>query len=83
MVWFFERGGGVLELETRYDNDTLEYVLVLRPTGGATTVERFRDRLAFKARLVAVEHELTGQRWRPKGPPVILEDGWPDRTPFW
>jgi hypothetical protein len=83
MVWFFERGGGVLELVTRYDNDTAEYVLELRPAGAAPTSERFRDRAAYKARLLAVEQQLTSEQWRPNGPPVLLPDGWPDRTPFW
>jgi hypothetical protein len=30
MVWFFERSTQLLELETRYDNETSEYVLEIR-----------------------------------------------------
>ena len=34
MIWFFERGSETLELETRYDNETSEYVLeIVAPDG--------------------------------------------------
>ena len=81
MVWFFERGEQVLELETRYDNETSEYVLELRGLAAAAQTERFADAVAFRTRLVALERSLEGQRWRQDGPPIILPDGWPDRTP--
>ena len=29
MIWIFERGEESLRLETRYDNETTEYVLIL------------------------------------------------------
>ena len=82
MVWFFERRAQVLELETRYDNATSEYVLELRVPDGPPQFERFTGAAAFRARLVALEVSLSGQHWQAKGPPLILSDGWPDRTPF-
>lgn len=81
MVWFFERGEHVLELETRYDNTASEYVLEVRGLAEAAQTERFADAMAFRARLVVLERSLEGQRWRRDGPPIILPDGWPDRTP--
>lgn len=81
MVWFFERSAQVLELETRYDNVTAEYVFELRGPHVASETERFTDAEAFRTRLIALERILSGQRWRRNGPPVILPDGWPDRTP--
>jgi hypothetical protein len=81
MLWFFDRGAEVLEIETRYDNDTCEYVLELRAPVDPPTVERFTDAVTFQTRLLAIEQGLSGQRWRRSGPPVVLPDGWPDRTP--
>lgn len=81
MMWFFERREQILELTTRYDNETAEYVLELREPDVASETERFIDGLAFRARLLALERRLSGQRWRQNGPPAILLDGWPDRTP--
>ena len=81
MMWFFDRGSEVLEVETRYDNATFEYVLEIRAPEAAPSTERFKDAGSFQARLIEVEQGLTGQRWRRSGPPAILKDGWPDRTP--
>jgi hypothetical protein len=48
MVWFYKRGGVSLSVETRYDNETKEYVaVVVRPDGRQQT-ERFRAREAFR-----------------------------------
>ena len=81
MLWFFDRGAEVLEIETRYDNDTSEYVLEVRAPIDAPTTERFTDAVTLQSRLLEIEQGLSGQRWRRSGPPVMLPDGWPDRTP--
>ena len=81
MVWFFERANQVLELETRYDNAAAEYVLEQRTPGGPPRIERFSDAARFRERLLAIENDLNGERWRQHGTPVILRDGWPDVTP--
>ena len=81
MVWFFERSVDTRELETRYDNETSEYVLELRGPELPPQTERFTDAGAFRKRLVALEGNLSGQRWRRQGPPIVLPSGWPDRTP--
>ena len=81
MLWFFDRGNEVLEIETRYDNATSEYVLELRAPTVPPTVERFQTAGDFQRRLIEIEEGLGGQRWRRTGPPLILPDGWPDRTP--
>ena len=82
MLWFFDRGPEVLEIETRYDNETSEYVLDVRAPGAAPTSERFDDAAAFQKRLIEIEDGLGGQRWHRSGPPLMLSDGWPDRTPL-
>jgi hypothetical protein len=81
MVWFFERKSAILELETRYDNDTAEYVLIVRPPNADPTTERFGDAEAFRARLQAIERQLLADSWERGKTPQILPDGWPDRTP--
>jgi hypothetical protein len=81
MLWFFDRGAEVLEIETRYENDTREYVLEVRAPIDPPTTERFTDAVTFQSRLLEIEQGLSGQRWRRSGPPVMLADGWPDRTP--
>ena len=81
MVWFFERSAAILELETRFDNDTAEYVLMIRPPSAEPTTERFSNAAAFRVRLQVIEETLIADRWQRGGPPLILPDGWPDRTP--
>jgi hypothetical protein len=81
MVWFFERADEVLELETRYDNATSEYVLEQRRPGAPAEVERFKDAATFRQRLQAIETSLDGQRWEQRSTPAILSHGWPDTTP--
>jgi hypothetical protein len=81
MIWFFERTSEILELETRYDNATAEYVLEQRRPGVPPLVERFKDAASFRERLVAIETDLGGQRWAQRSSPAILSHGWPDTTP--
>ena len=81
MLWFFDRGNDVLEIETRYDNASLEYVLEVRAPAAPAIVERFRNGAAFQRRLIEIEDGLAGQKWRRSGPPLILPEGWPDKTP--
>jgi hypothetical protein len=81
MLWFFERADEVLELETRYDNETHEYVLERRSPGMSVQIERFSSAAEFRQRLEAIEAGLSHQQWQSKGQPVILADGWPDKMP--
>jgi len=41
MVWLFERSDETLQLETRYDNDTSEFVAIIRYADGHEHTERF------------------------------------------
>jgi hypothetical protein len=81
MVWFFERSESKRELETRYDNESSEYVLELRGPDLPPQTERFTDAGIFRMRLVALERILGQQRWRRNGPPSMLTEAWPDRIP--
>jgi hypothetical protein len=82
MVWFYKRGRVSVSLETRYDNETAEYVaVVVRPDGGQRT-ERFLTREAFREWLTALEQQLQHEQWIPDGPVHFLPDGWPDKPPL-
>ena len=76
MVWFFARGTQSLRVETRYDADTREYVLVLPRENGEEQVERFADVEAFRTRLEALEEQLQADHWTAVSPPMLLKDGW-------
>jgi hypothetical protein len=80
MLWFYERDHVSLRLETRYD-DTAEYVAILHHSDGLQETRRFDKRDTFREWLVSVEQHLEADRWTRKGPPDLLPDGWPDRTP--
>jgi hypothetical protein len=43
MAWFLARDDRELQLETRYNNDTREYVLVIHGPGTAIQGGTFRD----------------------------------------
>ena len=81
MVWFFERYEESLRLETRYDNETREYVVVVHYPDGREETERFANPEEYRVRLVALENHLDAERWLCNGPPAILADGWPNKRP--
>ena len=82
MVWFYKRDHVSLSVETRYDNETAEYVaIVVRPDGRRQT-ERFLTREAFREGLMALEQQLQQEQWTPDGPPHVLPDGWPHKPPL-
>jgi len=77
MIWFFERSGQVLELETRYSSESAEYELEIRRLDIGPQTERFANGEAFRTRLIALERSLSTQRWRPNGQPLFIPDDWP------
>lgn len=82
MIWFYERDKMALRLETRYDNKTAEYVAVLHHPDGRQEWQRFHQLEAFRQWLRTLEQALAADRWRQKGSPDILPDGWPDKPPL-
>jgi hypothetical protein len=81
MIFIFERGASIIELETRYDNDTSEYVLELRQPDTSDQLERFENAGAFRERLAEIERGLEGRKWRRSGPPVLVPEGFPTQRP--
>ena len=76
MIWLYERGGDALRVETRFDNDTAEYVAVVAWADGKSEMERFSDYAAFYARILALEAKLAADQWNQIGPPTLMSDGW-------
>jgi hypothetical protein len=81
MLWFYTRDRDSLSLETRYDNQTLEYLAILKYHGGPQETQRFQSAHAFRDWLVSFDQRLVAERWAQQGAPQILPDGWPHKTP--
>lgn len=81
MLWFYSRDQEALCVETRYDNQALEYVGILKYPSGEKEIHRFPTVKAFREWLLAVDRRLIDERWLQHGPPHILPDGWPDKPP--
>jgi len=79
MVWFYTRDKQSLTLETRYDNATHEYVVVVTGLAGSPVTKRFTSSDAFHEWLVTLENDLAAEKWTSDGPPHILPDGWRDK----
>lgn len=79
MLWFFERDDESLRLETRYDNDTSEFVVIVRHPDGREHAERCTDSEEYGAWLETFERNLEHQHWTRRGGPLIMPDGWPNK----
>jgi hypothetical protein len=75
MVWLFERDDRAIRVETRFDRDTSEYVLIQQRADDGEIIERFGDESMFRARLETLERQLETESWRRTGP-FLLSDGW-------
>jgi hypothetical protein len=77
MLWLYERDRESIRLETRYDNDARDYVVVLHYPDGRQLTERFPNPDACRDWLLSLENNLDAEHWIRRGPPMILPDGWP------
>jgi hypothetical protein len=75
MLLIYERSNQTLQVETRFDNATNEYVLTLRPLDGTEQVERFPDATGFRNRLNSLEHQLESEHWQNRSA-TALPDAW-------
>ncbi len=80
MVWFYTRGQQSLTLETRYDNETSEYVALVVNANAQPETKRFQTVHQFRAWLIRFEQELAADQWRQDGPPHFLAEGRPHST---
>jgi hypothetical protein len=81
MIWFWSRATEKLQLETRFDNDTKEYVLTIRHSEDRQEFERFPDVTSFQKRLVSLETQLEADHWVQSGAPTFDAAGFPNKRP--
>jgi hypothetical protein len=79
MLWFFDRDDEALQLETRFDNETSEFVATVNYPDGSQRVERFQSIEDFGEWLRAFDRTLREQHWDGRSGPVILPYGWPKK----
>jgi YD repeat-containing protein len=76
MVWFFSRDEKDLRIETRYDNDAADYVLVVHWPDGRVQTEHFSTASQFRVRLIELQKYIEDEGWRSSRSPEIIADGW-------
>jgi hypothetical protein len=76
MIWFYERGGETLKIETRYNNARAVYELIWHHPDGTSTIEAFTSEALFLQRSQAVETSLSSDAWHLAGAPSFMADGW-------
>jgi hypothetical protein len=82
MIWLFEREDESLRIETRYDNETSEFVAIVHYPDGRQVTKRFHEPDVYGRWLERFERSLEEGNWaRNESGPVILPDGWPNRRP--
>jgi hypothetical protein len=79
MIWFWSRAKEKMQLETRFDNDTKEYLLTIRYPDGRQEFERFPDITSFQQRLVSLERQLEADHWIQSGTPALDPSGFPNK----
>ena len=79
MVWFWIRDNQKLQLDTRYDNDTSEFVVTVHRFDGPEQTERFTDIAAFRARLVVLERQDESEQQTDGSRPIKITVGFPNR----
>ncbi len=67
-----------MQLVTRVDTDSGEYVLEMQWSDGLSETERFRDYIRFKDRILELERQLAAEEWKQAGasPQFISGDWW-------
>jgi hypothetical protein len=76
MIWFFSRATDELRIETRYDSDAANYVLVVNWPDGRRQTECFSTLADFRQRVVELQQIIDVEGWLSSGSPQILRDGW-------
>jgi hypothetical protein len=79
MIWFWSRAKEKLQLETRFDNDTREYLLTIRYSDSRQEFERFPDVASFQQRLSSLERQLEADHWVQSGAPAFDPSGFPNK----
>jgi len=75
MLWIYERSNETLRIETKFDNATAEYLLIIHWPDGTEQAERFSGGANFQLRLEGLEQQLSTEAWQSRGV-TMLRDGW-------
>jgi hypothetical protein len=75
MLRIYERSNQTLQVETRFDSASKEYVVIIRPLDGTEQVERFPDATGFQSRLESLERQLEADHWQNQSA-IALPDAW-------
>ena len=67
MLWFYSQDSLTIRIETRYDNRTAEYVLVVHWSPDHRQEERFATAVLFRKRVLELETQIWYRR---------VEKGW-------
>ena len=81
VIWFYSQESVTIRIETKYDNRTSEYVVVVHWSHDHRQEERFATPVLFRKRLFELQTQVNAEGWRKGGPPIILLEGWPDTRP--
>jgi hypothetical protein len=63
MVWIFSRGTEQIRVESRYDEQTSDFVMVIDYAGGHRDTQRFGDAVTMRTWLSALEQQLEANGW--------------------
>jgi hypothetical protein len=80
MIWFFSRDDEGLRIETRFDNEAEDYVVVAHWPDGRSQTERFRLESEFRSRVRDLQRDIEDDGWASTGSPQFLLEGWPRRV---
>jgi CelD/BcsL family acetyltransferase involved in cellulose biosynthesis len=75
MVWLYKRANEELNVESRLDQNTFEFVVTQRFTNGLSESERFDTFERCQARLIALDHRLQTDSWTNSGLPLSAPMG--------
>jgi hypothetical protein len=82
VLWFFDREHESLCIETRYDDDTFEFVALVIEPNGRQRIKRFPSRDGLWAWLNGFTRTLQNQRWRLRGGgSITLPYSWSTNRP--
>jgi len=76
MIWFYERSGEMLKIETRYNDRRAAFELIWHHPDGTSTTETFTSEALFLQRSQSVEASLSNDAWHLAGAPTFVADGW-------
>jgi hypothetical protein len=76
MIWFFSRDDEGLRIETRYDNQAEDYVVVVHWPDGRSQTERFPVESQFRSRVLELQKYIDDEGWVSARSPELILDGW-------